>query len=121
MDEGLITEHKPMRSWAIVEIMGHQTYCGELSEEVIGGQSFVRIDIPETESGPAFTKLFGAGSIYAITPTTEQVARMMAERHVRHPVSEYDLPAELRAKLRRLESQTDVTDDDEEDDDDRAF
>ncbi|WP_146507588.1 hypothetical protein [Thalassoglobus neptunius] len=102
--------------------MGHRRNHGSpnlLRRTLRGGDR--RTVIPETESGPAFTKLFGAGSIYAITPTTEQVARMMAERHVRHPVSEYDLPAELRAKLRRLESQTDVTDDDEEDDDDRAF
>lgn len=87
------------KTWAIVEVMGHQVYAGEVSEETIAGNSFVRIDIPETKGQPAFTKMFGAGSIYCITPTKEDIARVMAERHCRRPVSEYDLPDEWRQKL----------------------
>lgn len=86
-------------SWAIVEIMGHQTYAGKVSEQVIGGSSFVRVDIPDTKEQPAFTKLFGSGSIYCITPTTEVVAKALAERHSRPPVSLYDLPHEWQEKI----------------------
>lgn len=91
----------PLKSWAIVEIMGHQVYAGQISEETIAGQAFLRVDVPETPGQPAFTKYFETGSIYAITPVKEDIARVLAVRHARRPVSEYDLPTEWRAKLRQ--------------------
>ena len=57
--------------WAIVEVMGHRRFAGLVTEQAIGGASFVRIDIPEARDLPAFTKLFGGSSIYCITPCTE--------------------------------------------------
>jgi hypothetical protein len=86
--------------WCILEIMGHQTYAGKVSEQTLGGASFVRIDIPETKAAPAFSKLFGAGSIYCITPVSEQVARMRAENLQQTPLSIYDLPEAVRERLR---------------------
>lgn len=91
----------PLKFWAIVEIMGHQVYAGQISEETIAGQAFLRVDVPETPGQPGFTKYFGTGSIYAITPIKEDIARVLAVRHARQPVSEYDLPTEWRAKLRQ--------------------
>ena len=73
--------------WAVLEIMGHQTYAGLLSEQVIGGASFVRIDVPDPDGD--FTKLFGASSIYCITPTSEEFARAVAARHKSKPVNLY--------------------------------
>ena len=43
--------------WAIVEIMGHKRYAGHVSEQVVGGASFVRVDVPEHGECQAFTKL----------------------------------------------------------------
>ena len=37
----------PNGFWAIVEIFGHQRIAGFLSEQTIGGQSFVRVDVPD--------------------------------------------------------------------------
>ena len=88
-------------SWAIVEIMGHQTYAGLLSEQTIGGASFVRVDVPQVGEIPAFTKLFGGGSIYCITPVSEQVARLRAESLRQSPMSIYDLPEAVRQALAR--------------------
>jgi hypothetical protein len=88
------------RFWAVVEIMGHQTYAGELSEETIGGTSFVRVDIPATSSSAAFSKLFGSAAIYAITPVAEDVARMRAEKIAAIPLTAWDLPEAIRNKLR---------------------
>lgn len=60
--------------WAIVELFGHQRIAGKVSEEVIGGSSFVRVDVPAIEDQAAFTKLYGGSAIYAITPTDEATA-----------------------------------------------
>lgn len=60
----------------IVELMGHNMIAGKVTEATIGGQAFVRIDVPEVDGAPAFTKFYGPGAIYAITPTDE--ATMLA-------------------------------------------
>lgn len=86
--------------WCILEIMGHNTYAGLVSEQTLGGASFVRIDIPECDGQPAFSKLFGASSVYCITPVTEEIARLRAKTLNQQPLSVYDLPAEIRDKLR---------------------
>lgn len=86
--------------WCILEIMGHQTYAGLVIEQAIGGASFVRIDVPECDGLPAFSKCFGAGSIYCITPVTEEVARLRAKSLRQAPLSIYDLPAEVRDRMR---------------------
>lgn len=85
--------------WCILEIMGHQRYAGLVSEQALGGASFVRIDVPECDRVPAFSKMFGASSIYCITPVSEDVARMTAKGLRRTPLQVYDLPAEVRERL----------------------
>lgn len=100
--------------WCIVEIMGHNRYAGLVSEQVIGGASFVRIDIPECNGQPAFSKCFGAGSIYCITPVTEEVARMTAKGLRQTPLQVYDFPAEVRERMRRPAIAGPRDDDDDE-------
>jgi hypothetical protein len=85
--------------WCLLEIMGHQTFAGLVSEQAIGGASFVRIDVPECGGLPAFSKCFGAGSIYCITPVTEEVARLRAKSLRQAPLSVYDLPEEVRRRM----------------------
>lgn len=87
-------------SWAIVEVMGHKRFSGHVSEQSIGGTSFVRVDVPETKRGPAFTKLLGAGSIYCISPVSEEIARADAETNYSHPLQELNLPDEMRTAMR---------------------
>lgn len=74
--------------WGIVEVMGHRKFAGRVTEQTIAGSALVRIDVPtvtlvgvggvEQVIG-AFSKLVGVGSIYCITPTTEDVARKCAK------------------------------------------
>jgi hypothetical protein len=66
----------------------------------VGGASFIRVDVPEIDGRPAFSKLFGAGSIFCITPMAEDVAMMYARQLKQTPLSVYDLPDDVRAKLR---------------------
>jgi hypothetical protein len=79
--------------WAIVEVMGRQTFAGRVTEQIFGGTSFVRVDVPAVNGTPAFTKLIGAGSIYAITPTTEEVVGRYLEYHRPVPMQVYIPPA----------------------------
>lgn len=89
--------------WAIVEIFGHQRIAGYLTEQVIAGQGFVRIDVPAIEANgahaqgvQAHTALYGPGAIYAINPVDEALARMAASQIRRAPVSEYGLRGILK-------------------------
>lgn len=96
-------------TWAVVEVMGHNTFAGKISEHVVGGTAFIRVDVPELPEKreplyqneyvypgiPAFTKLIGASSIYAITPCTEEVARKMAESRRSSPVHVVDVSPKI--------------------------
>ena len=57
--------------FAIVELFGHQIIAGKVSEQVIGCQGFVRVDVPPIDGREGFTKFYGAGAIYAMTPCDE--------------------------------------------------
>lgn len=123
------TETTKFEQWAIVEVMGHRRFAGLVTEQTIGGSSFVRVDVPEVQSQrgetlPAFTKLFGSGSIYCISPVSEAIARGLATQWCERPVSVYDLPAEYRKQPVAIEQQDyrydghDEDDYDQDDDDD---
>lgn len=97
----------PKRQWAIVELFGHQRIAGELSQEAFGGDTFVRIDVPEvsypedvyidgrrevqTHTIPAHTKLFGAKAIYGIEIVDEPTAMLAAHGFKRAPLTVYAL------------------------------
>lgn len=75
--------------FAIVEVMGHQSYAGRVTEETVGGSSFVRVDVPAVGDKQAFSKLFGASSIYCITPVDEETARAAAGSFNKQPLDEW--------------------------------
>jgi len=78
-------------SWAIIEIFGHSQIAGKVSEASIGGCSFIRVDVPECDGKPAFTKFYGQGAIYSMTPCAE-LAAIKSFRHA--PINVY-IPAQL--------------------------
>ena len=61
--------------WGIVELFGHNIIAGEVGEQIIGGETFIRVDVPEVEDQKAFTKFFGKGAVYAITPCDDLTAQ----------------------------------------------
>lgn len=83
------TNAEKFEQWAVVEIMGRNTFAGMVSEQVVAGTAFVRVDVPAVNGHEPFTKLFGGGSIYCITPCSEGVARQVAEQCYRKPVNVY--------------------------------
>ena len=95
-----MTDEQKTGFWAIVEIMGHKRYAGHVSEQVVGGASFVRVDVPRISGDYVeFTKLFGSQSIYCITPVSKDAARAAATQLREQPMSEWDLPQEWRNAL----------------------
>ena len=74
--------------WAVVELMGRQILAGKVTEEVIAGHGFIRVDVPEVKMydgrnapekiKPAYTRYVNPSSLYALNPCTEEVARAAA-------------------------------------------
>jgi hypothetical protein len=83
-----------IEGWAILELMGHRRLGGYVSEVSVAGSAMVRVDIPHPQKlgETAATQFYAGHAIYAITPTTEEVARAIA-RGAPEPVSRWDLRA----------------------------
>lgn len=79
--------------WAILEILGHRRLGGRVSEATIAGASFLRIDVPEADGQPAMTQYYAPSSVYALTPTTEDIARRAAALFRPAPISRWELAA----------------------------
>lgn len=60
--------------WVLLELMGHRQRIGLAREEEIAGGLMLRIDIP-TEGTDYATEYYGASSIYALRPISEEMAR----------------------------------------------
>lgn len=93
------TEHRGFfELFAIVELFGHTRVAGKVAEQSIGSASFIRIDIPETESNPKFTRIVHPNAVYAINPVTEEVMKAMAERLSQQPDSDFE--GQIRLELK---------------------
>ena len=79
------------KTWAIIELFGHQVIAGEVSEQIIAGQGFVRVDVPKVDNQEPYTKLYGHNAIYCITPTDEATARATTKALNRPPVELWKL------------------------------
>lgn len=111
-------EQAKFDGWAIVDVMGHQRYVGYVTTEAYGGAVLFRIEVPALEERervtvragyldgvlvPAgtrvkegavqgYTKLVGAGSIYTITPCTQEAALKAVEQAQPRPMTPIGLP-----------------------------
>lgn len=80
--------------WAVLELMGHRRVAGKVTEQQIAGAGFIRIDIP---SDPPATQFYAPSSVYAITPTTEEIARAIAKEGDHGPINRWELRRMLEA------------------------
>lgn len=83
----------------VIEVMGHVTIAGKVTEQAIAGQGFIRIEVPKTSKRDGFTRFYGPGVIYSMTPVSEEIARLMAERLEVEAVSEWQLSQALKSLL----------------------
>jgi hypothetical protein len=79
------------REWCIVELLGHVRMAGFVTEEELFGAKLGRIDLPRAD-GTTATQFFGGGSIYRLTPTTEEIARAVAKQNEPEPAQRWELP-----------------------------
>jgi hypothetical protein len=79
-------------TWAIVELFGHGIIAGQISEVTIAGGAMLRVDVPPVNGNTAYTKFFGAGAIYAITPS-DQTSAIHAAAHIdQPPINQWTIP-----------------------------
>jgi hypothetical protein len=98
-------------TWAMVELFGHGRIVGLVTEQAIGGASFIRVDVPKVDGTTDFTRLFGASAIYAISPITKDLAVRLAQLMSARPVEPYEIP-----KLAESTGTVNDRDDDREED-----
>ena len=98
----MVAEESIFEGWAILELMGHRRLAGYVQEVELAGQGFLRLDVPgylhtepsgEQEERGGATQFYSPGSVYALTPTTEEIARALAEKSRPQPVHRWELPA----------------------------
>jgi hypothetical protein len=111
----MATDNETFAQWALVEIMGRLKLAGMVTEQVIAGQGFVRVDVPSVDGQEGYTRLFGPGSIYSITPCAEEIARRYCERNHTKPVTIYELAAP-KPEIVDVEEDGDEDGDGDEDD-----
>jgi hypothetical protein len=85
-------ERAKFETWAVVELMGHTTFAGLVAEVEIAGHGFLRLTVPKCQDRAGFDKILSPGSIYGITPCTEEFARRMAASLRRRPFQLIDVP-----------------------------
>jgi hypothetical protein len=69
-----------LKSWALVELFGHQRIVGFLTQQTFGSGVLFRVDVPDLTKEKVvirkgFTRYFGLSAIYSITPVDEQTVR----------------------------------------------
>lgn len=102
-----MTENQIFAEWVILELMGHRRLAGFLTEQEIAGKGFLRLDIP---GQPGATQFYNPTAVYAITPTTEDIARAVAATSQPAPVQRWELPAAPHDDAAHAAAQANVED-----------
>lgn len=97
-------QDQKFEAWAIIELFGHSRMAGLVSEQSIAGSSMVRVDVPETENQPAFTRLLNVSAIYAINPVDKETALVMAKNLDKKPIETWDIQKVIQKQQVQLAS-----------------
>ena len=75
--------------WAHMELMGHRSHHGSVTEVVIAGAAFLRIDIFGIGDEAAREyHLYPPGSLYGLHPSTEARCRLLSTPYADRPKPE---------------------------------
>lgn len=96
---------EPIEGPYIVEQLGYKKLAGFVSEVTIAGKGFLRIDVPDSKEGTLATQYISPDSIYALTPTTEEMVRSLAQSYQPQPVQRWELPAPTRSTSALVEQE----------------
>lgn len=91
----------PAEEWAHVEIFGHRSHYGRIAEVERFGTKMMRIDVPTEDLEVFETFFYGGGSVFSMTPMTEEACRAYCARYRPRPVTARSAlpPPELDAAL----------------------
>ena len=111
-------EVNKFEQWCIVELFGHQKIAGYCTEQNIAGVNMLRVDVPETDTQPSFTKLYGGAAVYAINPVDEETVKIMVKMLQIKPIEAYNINtviAKLQAHntIAQIAGNSEVDSDDE--------
>jgi hypothetical protein len=53
--------------------------------------------VPDKEGNTIFTRFFGPGAIYSMSPINRDMAIALAQRQSAEPVKQYELPRQIEA------------------------
>ena len=100
--------------WAVLELFGHGRIAGAVSEQQLGSETFIRVDVPEVTFVEeayvdgvrtpqrrviqAHTKLLGGKAVYGIAYVDEAAALLAAHRIKYTPIKEWELSEALHAR-----------------------
>lgn len=90
------TEAQTQPQWAVVELMGHVRYGGQVSKDNALGTAMLRVDVPQRD-GSFVSQLINPASIYRITFCAEQIARLAASAGDSKPMQQWEISHLLQA------------------------
>ena len=133
-----MSETAKFEGWAVVEVFGHQRYAGFVTTEAFGQAVLFRVDVPplaerervtkhygyddDGNSVPpgstvkeaavqGYTKYFGPGAIYAMTPCTQDVAEEAVASMQTRKVSIVSAPPDVPTLPMHIDDDDDGNDD----------
>jgi len=103
-------------TWAIVDLFGHAQIAGRVTEQSIGSEAMLRVDVPEISDRPAFTRFYGVKAVYSLTPVAEEIARAAVLRLRERPITVYGLalPAPNQDDIEFAEDMAGLDEDDDD-------
>lgn len=104
-------ENNAFEGWCVLELFGHRRLGGYVSEQEIAGVAMLRIDVPGKDDKVVATQYYGSSAIYALTPTTEEMAKAVALRNQPRPVSRFELLPMRREPVEEPEFEYEEDDD----------
>jgi hypothetical protein len=136
-----VSEHEQSKfdGWAIVEVFGHQRYAGYVTTEAFGQAVLFRVEVPplaaceriakhyeyaadgksippgstvQEDAVQGYSKLFGAGAIYGITPCTQEAAEKAIAAMATRKLTVVKLAPERAISASFVSDEGDETEDD---------